>query len=725
MTIKIEKFLGYSSKSDKFTGSSRIASDCENIIINQGDICNIPYAQSILDHREKEVEHRYLFYNIRDFTYRIRFSPDESLSRESSITISRFSSSNFSTGGIVFSNASINYDRLDLGTGGAGYKNTFTHGNLYTIGEWAFFLTPGHKIDVKEFPGFDNLGQMVRFKVAENILLLAFPGDPLPTLVNAIHSPIGIPAPKKIAYNSVFKVSAFTGDNTITWGTSIQGDIGLTFITDLVAGGTRFDPQASNVNSSIKSLNDIESNITVEDTLRTLTSVIGNDGPQFKVYVPDGYSQTLLSVRHKCGIYFRRADEAFYYFVGYSPEVGAITNDGDGEGDYVLVNLWVNSPVTGNRDLNITAPLSGVSGPTIGSHNVPRAAVHGAFYLRRMYYQSLSAEFIGREISGNIRNRLEVSMITPDGEDETGRYAVYIEEEQFIGNAAEQGSGLVVFLGQLVIFTENSTYVLNDDIFTGSIKVLFKKKGCVNTRGGKAYIVINNILYWLSDDGFYMFTGASNQPVKVSIPIEPELNAINRKRYSFARVTADTRYGLIYLSFPKIAEDTSEIPTFIFHYEEQGVWTKIVEDAPSEVLRDKDDNVYFNKRSQFEKLGLLEDDAKFIGIGLPRWESNFLEMSDPKLRKLWQSIRIIDEIKVAFPWDIQVYNGELLLDEKYNSEFLTLEIQEDKIRFVLQGRIPSTFVEGAGRLLQTARRLPFPHFRVRKIELEAFILGRI
>ena len=45
--VRAKNFKGYTSKSDALIDHPEVAPDCDNVIVNKGDLCNIPHAVSI------------------------------------------------------------------------------------------------------------------------------------------------------------------------------------------------------------------------------------------------------------------------------------------------------------------------------------------------------------------------------------------------------------------------------------------------------------------------------------------------------------------------------------------------------------------------------------------------------------------------------------------------------------------------------------------------------
>ncbi len=672
--LKVDKFLGYNTKPDEIINAS-IASIAENVIINKGDICNIPYPNKVytssawtrvLASTYKEF---IIFYNEDGEYFLLGGDFGGSLSLNVNEIFNNFSNFISPFPGPIHANESIS-------------------GNLVEIGDWILVLQQLGRIST-----FDEIPYM--FRVSR------FPiGSELPpTNINLI-MPIGLKQPLKIDLEEIGQNGNITGIR----------DFAITFVTS-------FDEDTTTTTLGRR---DIESNATLMTGGEQNFPIFS--APLFKIFLPKdhmGFIPKFMDLR--VGIYSKKDTQGDYFFHTYKLITGERIREENGD-SFIRIPLTNSDP---DQDLTKTAPTTGLV-PELGSHDVPRPARHGAFFKNRMYYASISVPEPTRSVGEQdaittgfgVKNRLEYSQTPTIGDVDFGRhrYINYIEGQQFIGKDTENITGLIEFNGQLIIFKETETIVLTNDVLIGTFRVLFHDLGGININGGKAYIVIKNILYWGSIDSIYSYDGI-NKPVRISEPIQEDLNKIDSERYSFMRLGSDPRYNLLYINFPtghKGSIGTQK--SFIYNHEEK-VWTTMSQVEQlfdvfynHRVPLDSKPVVYFNKQDRLEQLGFLDDNAL---VGFNRkwiWKSGRLIFNRQAKIKHWKLLRInsVNEFE-----DLEKFastpNGDILpfvfvVDKSSNKE--------------LYLGFHSNFV--TIKFNQTAEKA----FRINGFELEAHVKGR-
>lgn len=590
--MQIRQFTGYSSQADQLLIDPSKLSQALNICINKGAICNLPYPKetasfglnvfSWADNGGREKLG--VFYLIDSIPWLMVYDAT------GQIYISKFSifeGNPFQQ--VIFDFSS--FEHFGNFNTDINYKvsvilpnNIPISGNLLQIGPYIYQLAQLGELNIRPIP------RMIKFRQISN------------TNQTRILGVIG-----QKSFASVSVISTDIG--------SITGTFDYAFT--LATGDSNDDDFATELTSE-----DIESNAIAIGTASDYTS----NNIRIRGYFQPGETTAgplLDEVQkghiYKIGIYSRSSSQGFYYFTNY--QTYSIEQEGVDEiGSYVefiIDNLTA-------QNLTKTAPGIGDS-PQRG---VPNPSVHAVEFKSRLYYANLQS------------NQLEYSQVFLD-DSPFKIESQYVEGAELIGGDEEHLSGLIVYLGQLIIFKTNSTYVLTDEITQGQIRQLFNR-GCVNANGGKAYVIIDDILYFLDVTGLYAWNG-QNDPIRISMDIDEDLRNVKEKQYKYARLTFDERYKHLYLTFPKAHLDTdeqSDIGCFIYHYGELqenglGVWTKMTVDTQlSQILTAPNGDVYYNRRKRLERMGFIEDETVLdTGGRIWAWQTGILDFGHPIIDK--------------------------------------------------------------------------------------------
>lgn len=721
--ITIKKFLGYNTKPDKLLNNPAIGSNCENIIINDGDLCNMPYAKRFMDLTfNSPHKHLAIFYTLKEFDLLVLLAshampPSNLIIGDIDglgsilavpINIEKFSGFDFKYGTTLHSE----------------YAHVPTDGNFVKVGDWIFLLG---QYSIFNIDKKNSLNTIIPKMPKIRFFQITISGNPVNS---AILSIIGLSPPVKISETATdTKVSEFSYD----WPTSTW-DIAITFITDIHNGNTFSDRRLSTDTTGTTwftktSLDDIESNATILGVTRTWN--VTDQVPLIRVYLPLNFNLEFALRSLKLGVYVKRSDQTEHTFIGYTTNISAATIKDDDEQFFegklisnAYVDIVLDIPDPNNvQDLNRVIPITGDAGPIPGAHDAPLPALHGAFYNQRMYYLSIVPDRIHEEAEGRVfqspSNRVQISNLTPDGEDETGRYANYIAREEFVGNSNEGLTGCIEFLSQLIIFKESSTWVFTSDLITGggSIRLLFKDAiGGIGKFGGHAYATHNDVLYWGNFNGIYAYSG-DNRPVRISDAIQEDLNKLvkfDRSRYQYMRMSFDHRYGLLYITFPVGAKSTdiTDWPSFIFHTEEGGAWTRVSKSqAILSVVTDSKNRVYFSRRQRLEELGFLED----TGINERRafWQSSMITMGQQQNDKHWQYAKVFISEDLAS----QISLGVSLSDGQ--GKLKAFDILSPR-KILKIGRYSKGLIFG----IFPVNNLTSQPFRINGFEIQAHVKGR-
>jgi len=584
-TISVDKFLGMSDKPDGIVDNPAVAADCENVIINQGDICNIPYEQK-----------RFVFPsgvlpdNSRMF---LHYQATQSyLCFFTGLALSIIKDAHLDQPDDTFILPLETFVVLSLPG-----ENIPLRGNYIQVGNWTFLLglfglykedrfTPynlkftDRKAEVDEVPSY---------KISE----------------------VGIHPPESV--NVLTKAGTMTG----------QFRFGVTFV--------KRDSRET-FSSTVLLRDNIESNMA-EGPATTFT----NQGAQIKLYFPR-FTNPRFMLSFGYGIYAMKVNqESVFTFVKYQPFPNENpVHDPVKDQFFVKLNLsdW-------EQDLTRPAPITGSE----TAHDVPRPAFHSAYFKGRMYYASIAAN-VKESSNLNVKNRLEYTQLAPLSDPNIDRYVNYVKRAEFVGRDDEDITGIIEFLGQLIIFKETETWVLTDDVEVGRLRKLIHDKGCVSVNGGRGYEVVGNKLIWFALDGIYAYSG-QGEPIRISDPVRKFLDQIDSTNRSLVRFSKDERYNLLYINFGSVS--------LIFNYVE-GVWTRTSnnEAIQDSVLLKLPNSVvpaapflYTKQTSSIQKRGLLEHKLNRGRGGRAKvswfWRTVKLIGGKQGRKKHWKFLRIESE----------------------------------------------------------------------------------
>ena len=655
--INLAPFSGYSTKPDAVLDDPRIAADCNNIIIHNGDICNFPYLKKYYNsNRFAEANTHILgIYYDNKYKKQILFILD-GLSR---IHVTKLTAVNTLLDFLEIFNTDAAFFRLSLGIRypfileAPDSRATLLpamSSNWIQVGTWMFLLGAYGPTELRITTGL--LGSylprinMYKFKYVPN------PDNP-DDLESAtlIGEKIGLYAPSRVEIGLTGSTPDFTGSYDFAF-TFVRGEF----------------TQKSGRN--IPTFDTDESSAIVYGTLSDIQAA----APRVVLFAPLGNENldylTGSSTHHrgtfKMGVYARSSVQSIYYLIGYTTQtISNVTFDGIYSAHKGIFTLTIALlfpditpvPTTIEQLQELhgfkPAPLTGIT-PIQGAHDVPRLCYHGAYFKNRMYYTS----------SPQPKNLLQYSARTPVTDVETGQFAQYIEGIEQVGDESEGLSGLIVFQGQLIIFRETTTWVLTDDISTtGSLRPLLSDVGCVNIDGGQGYIVINNVLYFVSRDGIIKYDGGSQE--NISDMIQEDLLKISRIRYSYVRLRHDSRYNLLLVCFPlgKDCNPIEVVPTFVYSYDSQQ-WTKIdhIDDAIIDKKSTEDPtqqiNMWVARNDRLALLGLITDDEVFTELTKDWfWKSSLLDLGHGGLIKHW-SILYLETVPSTVYMRSEYFDGE-------------------------------------------------------------------
>lgn len=609
--IRAKNFRGYSSKADDLIDQPEIAQDCDNVIINKGDICNIPHEIGQINTEN--------FIKIVGF-YRTKYPYEQSF--------------------LVY-----------MGVGGTLYAYNIAEG-LWGDFNFAYFNWFDYiRVRNSEVSSYFVAYSLFNFHLGKYIQTgnwlyhFAHTGNRmLKCQFSSTQNTVSIKA-SLIGMNSLAAVVA-DGNGSGSAYSSGNWDFAFSIVsnstTKHMGDATPYEGYAIGDENEFLEEDDIESQAIIYGTDRSLS----ND-PKFKIYLKWGQQefepQVLQSTTPLIAVYAKQSDEIEYRFVGYFVVNGNWTRETT-EGIYN--GLYYNTVTVTNATQHTWRVA-----PTVG-YRVPEPCNHVCFFKGRYYFNTIARTIQvwnpstgGYQTIKTPQNILQVSHHYNEAYSLSG-YAIsdpskaariawkcinYIDDtkNQPVGTDRESLCGMVEFLGQMVVFKETETYILTDDIETGELVKIFDV-GCVSRYGAKAYIVINNILYWGARDGIYMWDG-SNRPVKISEAIEEDLKDIDENLYPYMNMGFDPRYGLLYITF--VGGDIA----FIFHYNEEGKWTKRQNTYFTGVVNDFDGNVWFNERAVISKRGTLNDDGLYVdSVRVPYWKTTLQTLGDDIRIKHWK-----------------------------------------------------------------------------------------
>jgi len=636
--ITVKQFQGYSSKADKTWENPALLSLAENCIINKGDLCNFPFPLKAFRAAPFEQTHENLMFI--HYFYKSSAVPGDTgivpimamFSRKGKLYVSSHGIFAEDVNGNPLTSAFTNFVEVSLDPvmllpevmypqwplinfdpNPESNEINALAANTIQVGDWTVLLAPFNFVS-ESSESLPYTPQMVRFRGLEYVSS--------PNILYTLEPHLlGIKQPIRISYDSV-SAGYVTG----------RYDFGFSFVTSYDGSGS--DTSTPPVHTH--GLHDIESNVTILNNEQTYE----NHSILFKIYLPANWSSPGgTGIRAlKLGIYARASNESIYYFIGYSGSLETHQISTDANGNYILFQY---SGYSGFSDLTTlqdplrNAPLTDVT-PIPDAHDVPQPARHAAYFKNRMYYAPV----------GYPHNLMQCSALPRSGEKDTGKNINYIERQQFVGKAEEKITGFIEFLGQLLILKEDHIFVLPDDISVVAPRLLFSNIGCVNSKGGQAYIVIKDTLYFGSKKGIYSYDGSTL--VCISELIREDLESISAIRYSFMRLRHLPRENILMVCFPiGLNSPTDEYPkTFLYNYEEKA-WTSrdgfesdVIEDKTRTQKRSHALNILLLTRNDFTLLGLLTDDLDPVGAYEPPYTPHFatslLTLGDSERFKHWK-----------------------------------------------------------------------------------------
>jgi len=629
--VKVRKFKGFDA-SESLIVSSNVASSCENVLIDRGDLCNLLHPR--LDKTPPppsvwgDIIGMYHLSSLYSINNKGKFLPG--------IFVYEGSGAYYRT--LLASELPLDITevlQLDVSildgyefVWSKAYPNNLaipafpTFGNFVRVGDWILHLGQFQSIEETE-DGFPK-PRMFRHQMYQDFNSGEF--------FNKFRF-IGVHPPDR----TVFESGNGAGD-------IIENDYDVAFSFVIVNHIDEVDGNTP-VENDVLGFDDIESNITVAGE-QDLSA--GFESVTYRVYLPRsaGVSYQFFEPSEAStrivGIYARRVDQEHYYFLQY------VEVDGDpiADGDELFYEVTVTKT---EEDLTRIGAQTDII-PISGAHDVPKAANHGIFFKNRLYTNVLQL---------TEQNLVQYSQLPKDNDPNAGRYVNYIEGQFPVGKPRERCSGFVEQFGQLIIFKESETWVLTDDILFGELRILFPNRGSVNRDGGGAYISHDNVIFWVDKDGVYAYNG-SEEPRRISDPIQKELDRINRVNYNRCRLSVDPRYNHLYLTFPKspivdVDEEIIDIPTYIYHIDESGdVWTKTspiygleqviatsieAEDVQGNIESER--TVYYVKKDRLLIMNPIEKDSDLIDTLIWSWRSGILFMGDEAKRKHFRLLNLI------------------------------------------------------------------------------------
>lgn len=627
------KFLGYTSKPDFKVDDLGLGSRCENLIINKGDLCNHPYPIDDLSISSEQTTVIIFKASYLGAVPHIYFFENPRLNPADSIGVLNRSNLN-GTGIQVFD---------DLNSLFSPWLNFFSPHkmNLFIFGDTIYILG-----DISEIG--DNFIQDRQYRMLRSFEDPETPNDIIPSLMS-----IGQPSKAEWA-----GTDAHASDEALPAGTY---SIACSFIFESEKGTDIDEGLSANW---LKGLFSLESNATIWDSgegdaidgdIASLkawrinvylpTDIIGADIDSTYNMEEFFHSNLGTSKRIAIGVYAKLETETIWTYIGaYYPTSGIIT---DGDEHYVIITLAdrvdsENDTEHFTSNTNLPAQFTGYS--------IRKRCSQMCYFRGRIYSNKFDEHELGNKLQISLLyNELFIRYQTfghslRDSEQLANNLPNYVDEN--LGtNIGPKGSvtGLIEFLGQLIIFKDDSTWVLTDDILVGELRKLFNV-GCCNIKSGDAYCILNNILYFVDWTGIYAYTG-DGHPIKISENITEELDEIDKERYSGCRLEADPKYNLVYLIFPHIdVNEFVKLKTYIFHPNEGGVWTKLLNSfsgyaldssCSSLVLYEQDR--YLNFPGKFLKLGDLNEPSNYDPINFV-WISSLIEYPSSDYKKHWKEL---------------------------------------------------------------------------------------
>jgi len=699
-TIGTNKFLGYSSKHDAIMNEA-VAQGMNGMIINKGDLCNHPYevVRSIAPATDaimgfvtlKNYELWLSFNGIGTLTWAL-YSPFVAESADERVDLF-LSTPGTGTAGIYPPGFGPVYGlRADL-------KSTaVTSGNWFEFGDWAYLLANSRP------PAWDSLEIERPFTRMLRVSPELDGGQNLTGLRKCV---IGTRSLQKINKVEILTIASYTGTYQFSTATNAANTNTYHYAITMITPGERH--QSIYDSGDTLEPDALESNaVTFTDgaalqvdklpriEISPYKASVEFEPPAIHLSYP--YTWPTDAV---VGVYAKESTETTYKFIGYHP---IVERHEDANGD-IAFYIYIRNFTTVDHFY-----------PT--DHYIPSPCTWMVEYRDRIYSNIIADarlpwdEDTSRPAS--TEPPLNTLQVSPSGQEEilrhgtlavndpvtSGRLATLIPNyvngllTTTLGEKQTTITGGIVYFGQLILFKRNRTYVLDDDIaLAGEIRVLFSDKGCVNAHGGKGYLVHNDILYFVSTDGVYAWSG-QDEPVRISEPIQEDLEAIETNRYTYCRLNADPRYNLVYLTFPVgpegegVADNNDVISTFIYHPNEGGVWTtlsyseqisevvhrKILKESPAIVTVERSAiKVFMGRHGWISQLGLLESEGPLF---TSHWTSAYLSGGGDQIRlKHWKELLVnSEEVFEGVKYIFFAKNNKILatVGDEYDSDFKNL-----------------------------------------------------
>ncbi len=606
-TIGSNSVKGFSSKPDKILGDPGLGQDCDNVIINKGDLCNHPHVIKQLVTAGRKLAH--IFSDHRFFV-----------------------ESGGSFIAVTSEDVIVSFGTFIVSFSPYTYLTSFAYnGNFFNFGSISYFLG-----DLRRRPLKKLLYRSIRsyFYRPQNA-----DGEPSASGV-MIAALTSIGQPDRVRFDSVG-----SADNALDAG---DYSVACSFIYD---SGTRDYDDGENA----KFLNhgfSLESNATIWESGDKALS--GSNGFKLKVFLPRTKTQSIgIDPNHnmlepfnslyseekkiRVGVYIKAKEETAFKYLGTFPT--GVVDIIDGE-NYVEVDL------TGSQSSTLNSNLIAL---TTG-HSIRKPCTAMMNFQSRIYSNELGDDVsLNNNIQVSSSYQSEFLRYSTSGTgltiEESNKLADnipnYIDENlNFPVGDSSSVTGLIEFLGQLIIFKESETWTLTGDFLLGGILRKLFDPGCVNVEGGKGYVILESVLYFVAWDGVYAYTGDA-RPIKISEAIGEKLKEIPADIYKFCRLEQDSQYKLLYLSFPD-----SEFPTFIFHPSESGAWTQLTDPEIDSFITFKKDR-WLNTETGFNKLGTLEDSQLSTILTTPKmsWTSGLLTVPDQRYKKHWNDLRLQGQVE--------------------------------------------------------------------------------
>lgn len=616
--IRAKQFKGYSSKPDELINNPELGSVCTDMIINKGDLCNFPFIEKTIQTGGSA-----------SFIFNRAISVDESIdlkfvmianSDEKIIVVDI--DDNVPTLQLDVDNF-INWASLDIS------KNT-----IFTkwIKSGIYYYLNG---DTGDSIGNTLKQRMMRVKI-ESII---FQGNEVFVLTASL---IGIMPPLFVEEiddlgESTQPLSPGTYDFAFSFSIDTKGSV-------------------SQNNTRRLSENGIESNaIELKDVI-----VDGIIAPSFRIYLQ--LDQTGLerssgpSIRNThVNVFARRVSggESVYKFLRSYALTVPVENSSSGNFSGLYYSDFLADGNVRNEDRN----------PSFIGKSVPWTCNHISEFGGRYYRDVVKQKYVSRTGSeGNTDIDIEVQsniiQVGPSFIEESfgsgfvasdpnraqsigARHINYIDETLNFPVGIGLTTGIIEFLGQLIIFKQTETYVLTADIVDikngfGEQRLLWPDLGCV-CKKSKGYIIINNILYFVAQDGIYAFSG-QGRPIKISTLIEEDL--LEESGYEKIHLSVHDRYDLLVVGFANL-QNTS----YIFHTEEGGAWTTLFSNIV--VYQDSNRNYWENVGFILAKLKNINESTTFNETRFPRFTSGKMTLEDDVRNKQWKEFTLETLTKLA------------------------------------------------------------------------------